>query len=148
VSDIPDGFRAITLPGGFFDEHGPIYTRLEGSVPVTGFRVMQRHINPFGVCQGGVMASFADMQALSAMHLAGITDRYTPTVNLTLDFIAPATLGMWVELRTELMRATRSLLFSRGLISADGTLIVRASGIFKVGRAAHAGRKDEAPAFL
>ena len=35
--------------------------------------------------------------------------------------------------RADILRVTRSLIFSQALIHADGTLVMRASGVFKRG---------------
>jgi len=145
--DVPEGFREIALPGGFFSSFGGLYARLAEGVPVLGFLVKDQHINPLGVCHGGIIASLADMQALGAQQLAGITDRYTPTISLTVDYIAPTKLGAWVQIRTILLRATQSLLFSQGLITADDMLVARTSAVFKIGRSAHPEREGTQPLF-
>jgi acyl-coenzyme A thioesterase PaaI-like protein len=38
-----------------------------------------------------------------------------------------------VQGEAQVLRATRSLLFMQGLVTADGVLVARASGIFKIG---------------
>jgi uncharacterized protein (TIGR00369 family) len=145
--EAPVGFREITLPGGFFIGFGAIYARLDDKTPVLGFRAKSQHLNPLGICHGGVIASLADMQALGAQEVAGINDRYTPTINLTVDYLAPTKLGHWVEMRIELLRTTQSLLFSRGLITADGALVARSSAIFRIGASAHPNVKETKPLF-
>jgi uncharacterized protein (TIGR00369 family) len=147
TGDAPEGFREVALPGGFFSSFGALYARLVDGVPILGFLVKDQHINPLGVCHGGVIASLADMQALGAQQLAGITDRYTPTINLTVDYIAPTKLGAWVQMRTALLGVTRSLLFSQGLITADDVPVARTSGVFKIGSSAHPERKGAQPLF-
>jgi uncharacterized protein (TIGR00369 family) len=146
-SHAPDGFHIIELSGGFFDTFGAIYAGLIDGVPTLGFRVEQQHINPMGVCHGGVIASLADMQAFGAQHLAGIEDRFTPTINLTVDYIAPTQPGAWVELRIGLIKATGSLLFSEGILSADGGIVARSNAIFKIPRSAHPDRLGMQPLF-
>ena len=50
-----------------------------------------------------------------------------------IDYLAPAPLGAWVQGEAQLLRATRSMVFMQGLITANGTNVARVSGIFKVG---------------
>ena len=47
--------------------------------------------------------------------------------------VAPAPLGCWIEGTAELLRATRTLVFAQGLVTADGVPCARASGVFKIG---------------
>ena len=133
----PAGFRDMALPGGYFVQFGPLYARLDGSVPVMGFFIAEQHINPLGVCHGGVISGFADMQALGAQFSAGVTDRFTPTINLTVDYVSPAQHGEWLEMRIELLKATRGLLFTQAPIKAGERLVARSSGVFKIGSSPH-----------
>jgi len=58
--------------------------------------------------------------------------KFVPTINMTFDFVAPAKVGDWVEGRCEVVRATRSLLFSNIYLTVGEEKIVRASGIYKI----------------
>jgi hypothetical protein len=51
---------------------------------------------------------------------------------MSFDFLAPAREGDWVEGRLELMRQTRSMLFSHIWLSAGDIKILRASCIVKI----------------
>jgi uncharacterized protein (TIGR00369 family) len=113
---------------------GPLYIRGSGADVVLGFRVERRHCNPVGICHGGMLSTFADMTlAIGANHIKRLA-RFLPTVSLACDFLSPAPLGSWVEGRTEVLRVTRNLVFAQCLISADGALSVRSSGVLKLGQ--------------
>lgn len=88
-----------------------------------------------GILHGGMMASFCDM--LLPMAVLGqpgpVKGRFLPTISLQIDYLAPSPLGCWLEGTAELLRATRSLVFAQGLVSADGTPCARVSGVFKIG---------------
>lgn len=128
----------MPLRGGFFSAFGPLYANMEGGTGRMGFFVDEQHISPRDVCHGGAISAFADMQALIAQQLAGIRDRFTPTINLSVDYIAPARRGEWLEMRVSLLKATRNLLFTEGpLISGAGNLIARTSGVFKIPQSPH-----------
>src|SRR6185295_666774 len=132
-ADIPEGFRPLRFNVGFLEVIGPLYGKWDGTHLLMGFRVEERHCNPGQVVHGGMMATFADMFIPIAARMPSKVDvGFAPTVNLTLDFLAPAELGAWVEGRAEFLRAGKTLFFAHGTATADGILCLRASAIFKV----------------
>ena len=132
---IPTGFRPLTMMGGFMEVNGPLYMRHEGEVVQFGFRVEPRHVNPMGNCHGGMLATFCDMLLPLSVHRLSpeVGNRFLPTINLQIDYLAPAPLGAWVQGDVQVLRVTRSMVFAQGLVTADGTNAVRVSGIFKIG---------------
>ena len=132
-ANIPAGFRPFRFSVGFLEAIGPLYGRWDGTRLLMGFRVEERHCNPGQVVHGGMMATFADMLLPIAARMQSKADvGFAPTVNLTLDFLAPAKLGAWVEGTGEFLRAGKTLFFAQGTATADGILCLRASAIFKV----------------
>jgi len=134
-ADIPSGFRPLTMMGDFMALNGPLYLRHEGDLVRIGFRVEKRHTNPMGMCHGGMLASFCDMLLPISIHRKSteVGTRFLPTINLQIDYLAPAPLGAWVEGDVQVLRVTRSMVFAQGLVTADGKNAVRVSGIFKIG---------------
>ena len=134
-ADIPPGFRPLKMLGGFMELNGPLYLRHEGDVVQIGFRVEARHTNPMGNCHGGMLATFCDMLLPLSVHRKSpdVGNRFLPTINLQIDYLAPAPLGAWVQGEAQVLRVTRSMVFAQGLVTADGTNAVRVSGIFKIG---------------
>ena len=132
---IPAGFKPLTMMGGFMSVNGPLYLRHEGESVQLGFRVEPRHTNPFGNCHGGMLASFGDMLLPISVHRKSpeVGQRFLPTINLQIDYLAPAPLGAWVQGEAQVLRVTRSMVFAQGLVTADGVNAVRVSGIFKIG---------------
>jgi acyl-coenzyme A thioesterase PaaI-like protein len=99
-SDIPAGFRPFRFSFGFLEQVGPLYGKWDGARLLMGFRVEERHCNPGQVVHGGMMATFADMLLPIAARMQSKADvGFAPTVNLTLDFLAPARLGSWWKAR-------------------------------------------------
>ena len=133
--DLPSGFRPLRTMGDFIAANGPLYVRSEGKVVQLGFRVEARHTNPMRICHGGMMASFCDMLLPISIHRKSkeVGFRFLPTINLQIDYLAPAPLGAWIQGEADLLKATRSLVFAQGLVTADGTPCARVSGIFKIG---------------
>ena len=99
---------------------------------VMGFRVHQHMCNPAGGLHGGMMMTVADLVGtMGGGTLVGLR-KFLPTVNMTFDFVAPAKVGDWVEGRAEVVRQTRSLLFTTIYLTVGEDKIVRASGIYKI----------------
>ena len=93
--------------------------------------MLPHHLNPNGVCHGGMIATFCDVYlAISAIHQGGVAARMMPTVSLSMDFLVPVPAGAWVEGRAELLRQGRRLVFAQGLLSVEGRTVVRANGVF------------------
>jgi uncharacterized protein (TIGR00369 family) len=89
--------------------NGPLYVRSEGGSVQLGFRVEARHTNPMRICHGGMMASFCDMLLPISIHRKSqeIGFRFLPTINLQIDYLAPARLGAWVQGEADPLKATR-----------------------------------------
>lgn len=135
---IPAGFVELPFAGGehFLSLTGPLYAKRDGNKLVLGLRVEKRHCNIAGICHGGMLMTFADMQlGLGARFDSNEDFGFMPTVSMTADFLAPAPLGAWVEGRTDLLRATRNFVFCQCIVSSNGAPAVRASGIMKAGGA-------------
>ena len=132
-TNIPAGFRPFKFNTGFLEYIGPLYGKWDGAKLTMGFRCEMRHCNPGGVAHGGMLATFADMFIPIAARMQSKADvGFAPTVNLTLDYLAPAPVGAWVEGTAEYLRSGKTLFFAHGLATADGVVCLRASGIFKV----------------
>jgi acyl-coenzyme A thioesterase PaaI-like protein len=78
------------------------------------------------------MATFADMQ-IAAIVRSGLiaTERHTPTISLSVDYIAPAPLGAWVEANVILIKETKLMIFTQALITANGQPVARANATYR-----------------
>jgi uncharacterized protein (TIGR00369 family) len=119
----------MDLGPGFTTTFGPVYLRRADSR--LGFRVGERHLNPMGVCHGGAMATFADMQVAVVKSGLGTRAGHMPTIHLDVDYLATAPLGGWVEMAVTLVKTTRNLVFTQALISVDGNAVARSAGIYR-----------------
>jgi acyl-coenzyme A thioesterase PaaI-like protein len=130
---IPAGMKKLHLPVGFMGVNGPLWGRLEDDgLPVMGFFVEERHVNPGRVCHGGMLMTFADMLLGFTVSVACGGKKFLPTIQLGGDFVGPAPLGAWVEGKGRLVRQTRNMGFTDALITADGAPCLRANGIMKI----------------
>ena len=134
--DIPSGFSPLPVGGQFMEVNGPLYVRVAGGRAHLGFRVLARHTNPMNNCHGGMLASFGDMLLPVCIHRqsAEVGQRFLPTISLQIDYLAPAPLGAWVQGQADVLRVTRTMVFAQGVAQADGTPVMRVSGIFKIGQ--------------
>ena len=130
--DIPAGFSRLHLPGPFVDINGPLLARYTDGKFRIGVRLEERHCNAAGICHGGMHATFADLQiAIGIVDQADVR-AFLPTINLSLDYVAPGRIGDWLEGETEVIRTTRNLAFGSCILSVDGTPLVRASAVCKI----------------
>jgi acyl-coenzyme A thioesterase PaaI-like protein len=116
---------------------GPFYERFEGEEGITAFRAGSEHMNGGGFMHGGCLMTFADA-ALFTIARPAMAGSFGVTVNLSGDFLDAARVGEFVEARGEITRGARSLVFVRGLVTADGRPVLSFTGIIKkVGRRPH-----------
>jgi uncharacterized protein (TIGR00369 family) len=130
VSATPPGFARLEIAAGFAADFGPIYAKREGERVWYGFRVEEKHLNPRAMVHGGALATFADMQLAALMRSGRLTPKQSPTISLSLDFLAPAKAGDWVEGEIVLVKRTRRLAFSETILTVAGASIARAKGMF------------------
>ena len=118
----PDGYPALIGP--FW------YRRGEGGFRY-GFPAEPRHLNLGGVVHGGMLMSFADdVLGMTVWEAAG--RKPCTTVQLSTQFIAPVRLGEFVEMRAEVLRRTRTVVFVRGVLEVGGRAVVHADGVWKI----------------
>ena len=90
---------------------------------------------PARFCAGGMLCTFADMQMAAVIHYQcpEIAGHRFPTINLTTDFAAPVPPGAWLEGTSEVIRATKTLVFMHGSAAVEGATALRFNGVFKIG---------------
>ena len=130
----PDGWSLAPIGGAFAVHNGPLFACWRDGRLALGFRVGPRHVNPGLACHGGMLVMFADILiSTAAQYQADIPRQFLPTISLQVDFLAGAPLGSWVQGQADILRVTRNLVFSQGLVEADGEAVMRASGVFRRG---------------
>jgi uncharacterized protein (TIGR00369 family) len=95
------------------------------------FRVGAEHVNVTGVCHGGALATFADCQVVAIRGFEFDAQTHSPTISLTVDYLAAANLGSLVEMEVTLVRQTRTMLFTQAILMAEGENIARTNGIYR-----------------
>ena len=111
---------------------GPFYYRRdEEGVPVCAFRALPKQLNGLGIVHGGCLMSFADFSLFGIAQEALAPSGHGVTVAFTSEFLGPAREGEYVEARGEVLRSGGSLLFVRGVVTADGRPCLNFSGTLK-----------------
>ena len=128
----PIDFRPFPFDAGFAHHVGPLFWCKDRAPPALGFRVLDHHVNPAGVCHGGMMVTVMDMALGIAMARAGKFKGFVPTVNMTTDFLRPAKHGDWLESKVEFGRASRRMAFAEGLLIGPDGPVLRCNGIGKL----------------
>ncbi|MES2725017.1 MAG: PaaI family thioesterase [Pseudomonadota bacterium] len=130
----PTGFEPHYRKSPLTDPWEPLYSRKTDGAVVLGLEVSAAHTNSRGFVHGGLISALADnAMGLSCGHRLGDGARLV-TVNLTLDFLASAQVGQWLEFDTIFVKPGGSLCFAQAFVTADGEPCARANAVFKVVR--------------
>ena len=139
AKDIPDGFVANSKGGPFAAAAGPFYFNPHEPVRMA-FRAEARHTNPNASVHGGALMTLADQAQGAVLGNVLPADQRFATISMNCDFLSAAREGEWVEARAEIVRRTKSLVFTQVEVEADGRLVMTASGLWKL-----FGDEDAAP---
>lgn len=128
---VPAGFTETTLIDPFERHVGPVFEQGVKGSKRFALRVDERHVNARGVVHGGMMLTFAD--AALGQAVWDFTDRVpSVTMNMQAQFIDGARLGELIEVKPELVRRTRALVFVRGDFTADSRTLMTISSVWKL----------------
>jgi acyl-coenzyme A thioesterase 13 len=111
---------------------GPFCFRVaEDETAVCAFQPRPDHLNSGGAVHGGLLMSFADFALFSFAYKALARGVNAVTLTCNCEFIGAANLDGWVEARGEVLRETKSLLFTRGVMTQQGRTVLAFSGTLK-----------------
>jgi uncharacterized protein (TIGR00369 family) len=126
-----DGWFLVRGMDPFEDLAGPFYMREEpDGTRRSAFRVEEKHLNGGGNVHGGCLMTFADFSLFAIGHSA-LQGFESVTATLNGEFVGPARIGDLVESHGEVIRAGRSMVFIRGLITCAGEPMLSFSGVIK-----------------
>lgn len=126
----PAGFLPFDRRGPFSEHNGPIFFRDGATPPVQGFWALRRHCNGLGIVHGGMLASFLD--GLLGHTVSAHTGKIGVTIHLSVDYLAMARRGEWIEGEGRVTRAARDVVFAEARAHAGGEDLARATAIFKL----------------
>jgi uncharacterized protein (TIGR00369 family) len=114
----------------FETTNGPFWHRDEGDRIKCAFRVEKKHMNGSGAVHGGCLMTFADY-CLFALSNKVLLDARGVTLSFSSEFIDAVYEGELVEGTGEVVRAGRSIVFMRGMLSSAGRPVLSFSGTVK-----------------
>ena len=113
---VTDGWRILSgaaLPAGL----GMPWAKKVDGLWRYGLPTAAEHCNNNGVIHGGVLMAFAD-HGLSFLAWEAAERAHCTTIQLNTHFLDAVKPGEFIELRGEVTRRTRGLVFMRGVIAA------------------------------
>ena len=128
---IPAGFARADFTPGFLDHGGPYYLGPSADgVRVMGLMICPHHINYQQAAHGGVISTFADVALAHAVYDAERPRLAPSTVSLTVNYLAGAQLGDWLEARVRIDRLGGRMGYTSGGIWRGEEQIAVMSGVF------------------
>lgn len=115
---------------GFIGHVGPILHRSDNGRPIYAFRARPLHRNLRDTVQGGMLMTFAD-RAMGQTVRSTLGPGPIATVQFDMHFVEAACIGDFVVARTQLMRATASIIFVEARLEVGERLVASAKGIWK-----------------
>ncbi|MDG2046804.1 MAG: PaaI family thioesterase [Halioglobus sp.] len=127
LETVPKGFDPLPRGLGYTDTLQPIYRKVAGDSAVFGLVVGPQHSNTMGLCHGGVLMTLADIAAATGANLAHGAVSGSPTINLSINFIACARQGQWLQAEAEHVSVKRRFGFCSGGIYNGEEVVARFS---------------------
>jgi uncharacterized protein (TIGR00369 family) len=110
---------------------GPVWGReVEGELRL-GFLAQTKHANRAGNVHGGMLMTFAD-QAMAVAARRATGGKRHATIELNIQFVDAVRIGEFVEARSEVVRATRSVVFMQARMFVGPRVVAATNGIWKV----------------
>lgn len=128
----PEGFAPHFRKSPVTDPWEPLYSRKIESVVQIGLVIRAAHCNSRGLPHGGVIAALADNAMGLSCGAALPSTGGLVTVSLGVDYVGSAKLGQWLQVEPRVLRVGGSLAFADALVTADGSIVARASASFRV----------------
>jgi acyl-coenzyme A thioesterase 13 len=127
---IPARFGPIARSSPLLDALGGFCSCGQGKALEIGLLVGDRHVNGRGLLHGGVTATLCDIGLGYLVGSAVETPQKLVTTSLSLDYLAPASIGEWVEVKVDSTDATGRLVFATGHAEVGDRIIARARAVF------------------
>ncbi|MFY8092778.1 MAG: PaaI family thioesterase [Niveispirillum sp.] len=131
--------RETVLAAGWLPEEwadyaglvGPFWWRQEGAYRAYGILCEGKHRNERGTIHGGLIASLAD-HGVGLIVWDRVDRRPCATIQMNLQFLGACHIGDFVVARGEILRAGRSIIYARGLLSVGDKPVAAIDGVWKL----------------
>ncbi|MGO4605971.1 PaaI family thioesterase [Variovorax sp. 2RAF20] len=128
---VPTGFGPYPPVSAFMALLGPMHAREEeGGQLRLGLHLLPAHMNHQEAAHGGFVATLSD-NALG-VNVARRLGKRVATANLSVDYLARASVGEWVEVVTRIDKIGRRMVFAECSGHVAERVIFKARGIFAV----------------
>ena len=115
----------------FEDHAGPFYYRIgDDGRPVCAMRPETKHMNGGGFMHGGALMTFADY-CLFVIARDALADSRSVTATFNSEFVGAVPEGALLECVGEVVKAGRSMVFVRGIMSVEGEAVLSFSAVLK-----------------
>ena len=125
-------FSQCTQQAGFSAHMGPFFEKNIDGTMHRALKIAAHHLNPEGVVHGGVTLALADYIIYRAIGDEIGHDIRFATINLNSNLIAAAKQGDVLFGVGHVVRKTKSVIFAEGRIFTNKSIILQASGIWKI----------------
>lgn len=115
---------------GFIGLVGPILTCDQDPFHYR-FDAVTKHKNRAGFVQGGMLMTFAD-RAMGTAARSHVPDRRQSTVQFDMQFMRAVRIGETVDIKCEVLKETRTLIFLEGKLTVEGEVVAAARGVWKI----------------
>ncbi len=129
TAEIPEGFARHLRKSGLTEPWEPLYSRTQDDAVTLGLRAGPAHANSRGFVHGGLIAALAD-NAMGLSCALGGDGAALVTVSLSMDYVAAARSGSWLQWTPAVTKRGRVLSFAQCLVTADGAPCARGTAIF------------------
>ena len=131
---IPAGFKPAGFRGRYLKDGGPYYLKNEARRWIVGLSVAEQHINYIDIAHGGVLTTLADVALSLQVYLSEQPNPNVTTSSLTVNFMAAAKQGDWLEARATIDRLGKRTAHVHGSIRCGQRVLATASGVFGIYR--------------
>lgn len=108
---------------------GPIW--IDRAAESLCLQVQPEHCNGLQSMHGGAMATFMDAQAVAVMPAIEGPRQHTPTISLHVDYLAPPRAGEWLVMNVDLVKQTRTMIFTQCVARVGDRAMARSHAIYR-----------------
>ena len=129
---LAEGFAPSPMHGPYVRELVRQFARPEGEHLRFRLEVRPEHCNGYATAHGGFLATLADVWlAYNVYHRLPRSARIV-TANLSVDYLAPAAVGHWLESQIDRIKLGSRLCHASGAILREGAPVVAMRASFAV----------------
>jgi uncharacterized protein (TIGR00369 family) len=128
----PQGFSPHFKKSPVTDPWEPLFSRRCDQIVQLGVWLRNAHCNSRGFVHGGVIGALADNAMGISCVLTNGAAMSAVTVSLSIDYVATAKIGQWLQIEPRVVKSGSTLGFVDAMIRADKAIIARASATFRM----------------